>query len=92
MPHAFASSPVLTAASLEEASRTIGKTTRILVAAAKATQEEEEEELAVDMGKLSMTERKIKEMEEQTRILKLEKELDRARQRLANTRRESYAS
>lgn len=77
---------------LEAASRTIGKTTRILVAAAKATQEEEEEDLAVDIAKMSMTERKIKEMEEQTRILKLEKELERARQRLARTRKESYAS
>mmetsp|Transcript_20496 Transcript_20496/g.78571 ORF Transcript_20496/g.78571 Transcript_20496/m.78571 type:complete len:818 (-) Transcript_20496:50-2503(-) len=76
---------------LEEASKTIGRTTRLLVAAAKATQEEEEE-LAEDLSKLSMTEKKIKEMEEQTRILKLEKELERARQRLALTRKQAYSS
>lgn len=77
---------------MEEASKAVTQATRMLLAAARnagqaefgAIQEPE------DISKLSITEFKVKEMEKQTNILKLEKELELARFSLAHLRKSQY--
>ncbi len=62
---------------------------RMLVAAAKAASVRKEEEVA-EFAMLSDMQRKVKEMEIQTDILKIEKELDAARRRLFTIRKQQY--
>eukprot|EP01096_Ripella_sp_DP13-Kostka_P006389 TRINITY_DN2290_c0_g1_i1.p1 TRINITY_DN2290_c0_g1~~TRINITY_DN2290_c0_g1_i1.p1 ORF type:complete len:857 (-),score=487.74 TRINITY_DN2290_c0_g1_i1:53-2593(-) len=81
---------------LEKASQAVAKATRMLVEAARAGSQaasdaEIEEQLSAEMSQLSMTQYKIKEMEQQTRILKLEREIETERKRLAKMRESQYS-
>jgi len=74
---------------LEEASSSVAAATQALVAAAKALQKKDDDEAPViTSGGLAGS--KIQEMEQQMRILRLEKDLDSARKRLANIRKQEY--
>lgn len=61
----------------------------MLVAAAKAAAQRKTEDVQ-EYGLLSDTQRKVKEMEIQTDILKIEKELENARKRLFTVRKQQY--
>jgi len=68
----------------------------MLVDAARAgshavSEAEMEEQLSLEMSQLSLTQYKIKEMEQQTRILKLEKDLEVERKRLNKMRESQYS-
>ncbi len=68
----------------------------MLVDAARAgsqavSEAEMEEQLSLEMSHLSLTQYKIKEMEQQTRILKLEKDLEVERKRLNKMREGQYS-
>ena len=76
---------------LEDASKSVTQATRLLLAAARTAgnidlhvQEPE------DLSKLTITEFKVKEMEQQTQILKLEKQLELARFGLSKIRKSQY--
>eukprot|EP01119_Soliformovum_irregulare_P007050 TRINITY_DN19455_c0_g1_i1.p1 TRINITY_DN19455_c0_g1~~TRINITY_DN19455_c0_g1_i1.p1 ORF type:complete len:981 (-),score=386.73 TRINITY_DN19455_c0_g1_i1:40-2982(-) len=74
---------------LNAAAKAVTQATTQLVAAAKTTFQEEEETLS-GVGAVGGFQHKVKEMEIQTDILKLEKELENARNRLANLRKGQY--
>lgn len=77
---------------LESASKAVTQATRNLVIAAQTEVKREvvEEDARASIRGLSLTEVKIKEMEQQARILKLEKELEMSRVRLASMRKSQY--
>lgn len=75
---------------LESAARHVSKATKVLVNAAQSGINIEEEEHEDDGAPMTMTEMKIREMDMQTTILRIEKELQLARQNLANFRKKSY--
>jgi hypothetical protein len=62
----------------------------MLVAAAKAASARKEEELT-EFTMLSDMQRKVKEMEIQTEILRIEKDLEFARKKLFTVRKQQYA-
>jgi len=77
---------------LEAASKAVTQATRTLTLAAQTEikQETVEEETRASLDGLSLTEVKIREMEQQAQILKLEKELEMSRIRLASMRKAQY--
>ncbi|KAI9138546.1 ANTH domain-containing protein [Paraphysoderma sedebokerense] len=79
---------------LEHAAKVVLDATKALVRAANeaAAKKRREKEEAIDFGKLSIHELKTQEMEQQVKILKLEKDLVDARSRLADMRKTSYHS
>jgi len=78
---------------LREASSKVTAATQQLVSAAKqaAAWEEEQSKVTGD-AKFTLAETKIQEMEKQMQILRLEKELEKARQALGTMRKKEYES
>merc|ERR1711879_976913 len=78
--------------SLEAASKAVSQATRTLVMAAQTEVKREtvEEDTRASLNGLSLTEVKIREMEQQAEILKLEKQLETSRVRLASMRKAQY--
>jgi len=74
---------------LNSAAKAVTQATTQLVAAAKTTFQDEPEQ-NISVGAVGGFQHKVKEMEIQTDILKLEKELENARNRLANLRKGQY--
>lgn len=62
----------------------------VIAAQTEVKREVVEEDTRASIKGLSLTEVKIKEMEQQARILKLEKELEMSRVRLASMRKAQY--
>ena len=82
-----------TQSNLESASKAVSEATKsLLVAPAKeaALRKMEEESNKVDMSKMSVGAMKRQDMEQQVRILTLEKELTNARRTLADMRKLNY--
>merc|ERR1712137_1015691 len=77
---------------LEAASKAVSQATRTLVIAAQTEVKAEtvEEDTRARLTGLSLTEVTIKEMEQQAEILKLEKQLELSRLRLASMRKAQY--
>jgi huntingtin-interacting protein 1-related protein len=76
---------------LEEAAVAVREATKLLVKAAKDAAKLVSEQVARDeIGKMGQHEMKIKEMEQQVKILELEKELSQARFKLGEIRKSSY--
>jgi talin len=75
---------------LTQAAKSVATSTGKFLVAARRAGEEEEEQKAEDEGGVSEHGSKIKEFEEQMKILKLEKELMSARKNLGNIRRTAY--
>jgi len=75
---------------LEMASVAVRKATQALVKAAKEASKKTEEDAFADIKNMTYHELKVKEMEQQVKILKLERDLNTARQRLAEMRRATY--
>lgn len=77
---------------LEAASKAVSQATRTLVMAAQTEVKAEtvEEDTRAKLDGLSLTEVKIKEMEQQAEILKLEKQLETSRLCLASMRKAQY--
>jgi hypothetical protein len=75
---------------LEMASVAVRKATQALVKAAKEASKKSEEDNFADIRNMAYHELKVKEMEQQVLILELERELNTARQRLAEMRRATY--
>jgi hypothetical protein len=69
----------------------VSHATSLLVAAARAASVQEDEEEVVDYSKMSATGFKVKEMEQQMMVLRLEKDLQKARKGLAEMRKSEYA-
>lgn len=78
---------------LKEAASKVKKATDSLVGAAKAAAkwEEERESLQQKNEKYTLADTKIQEMEKQMEILRLEKELEKARKAVTNMRKNEYA-
>eukprot|EP01113_Clastostelium_recurvatum_P033497 TRINITY_DN4425_c0_g1_i1.p1 TRINITY_DN4425_c0_g1~~TRINITY_DN4425_c0_g1_i1.p1 ORF type:complete len:657 (+),score=216.76 TRINITY_DN4425_c0_g1_i1:108-2078(+) len=76
---------------LTTAAKSVSQATALLLAAAKAAAAKDEDDMEADYAKLSVTGYKVKEMEQQMLILRLEKELQKARNSLANMRKAEYA-
>jgi hypothetical protein len=74
-----------------EMNRAVQSATQMLVVAAKALMSLVDEPAVIDYSKLSVTQFKVKEMEQQTKILKLEKEIQRAQKALFDMRKAHYA-
>jgi len=80
-----------TQSNLEGASKAVSDATKLLVAAAKeAALKKLEENDKMDLTKMSMGQVKRADMEQQVKILTLEKELTNARRKLADMRKASY--
>lgn len=78
---------------LETASVAVREAVKLLVKAAKdASKRNAEERVLQDLKTLSPHEYKVQEMEQQVRILELEKNLSIARQKLSEMRRQGYQS
>merc|ERR1712000_700066 len=79
---------------LEAAAKAVSQATRTMMLATQSSTEVKkevvEEETRVALDGLSLTEVKIREMEQQANILKLEKELELSRLRLASMRKSEY--
>ncbi|ORX52152.1 hypothetical protein BCR36DRAFT_403914 [Piromyces finnis] len=75
---------------LEMASVAVRKATQALVKAAKEASKKSEEDNFADIRNMAYHELKVKEMEQQVLILELERDLNTARQRLAEMRRATY--
>eukprot|EP01095_Lingulamoeba_sp_RSL-Kostka_P014843 TRINITY_DN6629_c0_g1_i1.p1 TRINITY_DN6629_c0_g1~~TRINITY_DN6629_c0_g1_i1.p1 ORF type:complete len:181 (-),score=80.75 TRINITY_DN6629_c0_g1_i1:91-633(-) len=79
---------------LENASKSVTKATSILVNAVKTITESSkkviQQNISSELQQLTKTESKIKEMEEQVNILRLEKELETSRIKLAQIRKSNY--
>jgi hypothetical protein len=76
---------------LEEASKEVTNASKALVKAVKAIAAKQlKDKEALDYSKFAAHEFKVKEMEKQVEILKLEKELTNAREQLAEMRKFSY--
>ena len=80
-----------TQAGLNAAAKAVQNATAMLVAAAKALMKLVDDSSKIDYSRLSVHQFKVKEMEQQTLILKLEKEVDRARKELFRMRKEYYS-
>jgi hypothetical protein len=77
---------------LEEAAVAVREATKMLVKAARDAAKLQAEEMArEEIGKMGRHEMKIKEMEQQVKILELEKELSQARFKLGEIRKAGYA-
>lgn len=76
---------------LSQAARSVSHATSLLVAAARAAAMQEEAEEHTDYSKMSATGFKVKEMEQQMKVLRLEKELQKARNGLLDMRKQEYA-
>ncbi|KYR02947.1 I/LWEQ domain-containing protein [Tieghemostelium lacteum] len=75
---------------LTNAAKHVSNATALLVAAAKAVAAKVASEEEIDFEKLSVTAFKVKEMEQQMSILRLEKELETARKGLSVIRKTQY--
>jgi talin len=75
---------------LKEASGRVTAATTMLVNAAKAAAQWEEEKISQEDTNFNLAEGKIKEMEQQMEILRLEKELEKARGQLGTMRKKEY--
>eukprot|EP00842_Homolaphlyctis_polyrhiza_P003853 jgi/Hompol1/4469/HPOL_007123-RA len=76
---------------LEEAALAVREATKLLVKAAKdASKMSAEQRARAEVGKMTKHEAKVKEMEQQVRILELEKDLQTARYRLGEMRKAGY--
>ncbi|KAJ3333100.1 sla2 Src-like adaptor 2 [Blyttiomyces sp. JEL0837] len=76
---------------LEDAAVAVREATKLLVKAARDAAKLRSEQLArEEIGKMGRHEMKIKEMEQQVRILELEKELGQARYKLGEIRKQGY--
>lgn len=76
---------------LEAASSAVRDAVKLLVKAAKeASKRNAEEQVIDDLKKMGPHEYKVKEMEQQVRILELEKDLMMSRQRLGEMRKRAY--
>ncbi|KAJ3135187.1 sla2 Src-like adaptor 2 [Physocladia obscura] len=77
---------------LEDAAVAVREATKLLVKAARDASKMRSEQLARDeIGAMGRHEMKIKEMEQQVKILELEKELNQARFKLGEIRKQGYA-
>ncbi|KAJ3116384.1 sla2 Src-like adaptor 2 [Phlyctochytrium bullatum] len=77
---------------LEDAAVAVREATKLLVKAARdAAKLRAEEQARDEIGRMGRHEMKIKEMEQQVRILELEKELNQARYKLGEIRKQGYA-
>eukprot|EP00026_Physarum_polycephalum_P001759 Phypoly_transcript_01761.p1 GENE.Phypoly_transcript_01761~~Phypoly_transcript_01761.p1 ORF type:complete len:997 (+),score=299.16 Phypoly_transcript_01761:86-3076(+) len=76
---------------LSSAARSVSHATSLLVAAARAASIQDEESEVIDYSKMSATGFKVKEMEQQMMVLRLEKDLQKARKGLAEMRKSEYA-
>ncbi|KYR00680.1 filopodin [Tieghemostelium lacteum] len=76
--------------SLSQAAKAVAAATSELVAAAKAASAFEEQQIEEDNQEFNFTGSKVKELEQQVKILKLEKELEMARKQMLNTRKQNY--
>ncbi|KAI8853089.1 I/LWEQ domain-containing protein [Chytridium lagenaria] len=77
---------------LEDAAIAVREATKLLVKAARdAAKLKAEEQARDEIGKMGRHEMKIKEMEQQVKILELEKELNQARYKLGEIRKQGYA-
>jgi len=80
--------------SLSAAAKSVSAATSQLLSAAgqvaKFTEQEEEEEAATNAFNFGSIGGKAKELEQQTLILKLEKELEKERKRMLNMRKQKY--
>jgi len=76
---------------LSVSAKAVSHATSLLVAAARAAAAKDEKEEEEDYSKLSATGYKVKEMEQTMQILRLEKELERARKGLLAMRKSEYA-
>lgn len=80
---------------LEGAARSVTDATKLLVKAAdqmRSSKQSSSDTKNIDLSKLSVTEFKKTEMEQQVRILTLGKQLEDARRQLADMRRQAYHS
>eukprot|EP01098_Paradermamoeba_levis_P013945 TRINITY_DN650_c0_g1_i1.p1 TRINITY_DN650_c0_g1~~TRINITY_DN650_c0_g1_i1.p1 ORF type:complete len:133 (-),score=70.66 TRINITY_DN650_c0_g1_i1:107-505(-) len=77
---------------LSEASKTVAMATNALMNAAKTAMERQEaaKQQEIEAKGFTMTEDKIREMEQQAKILKLEKELQDARKSMLEGRKKVY--
>ncbi|KAN0000816.1 hypothetical protein ACTFIZ_001260 [Dictyostelium cf. discoideum] len=75
---------------LSNAAKSVSNATNLLVAAAKAVAAKVASEEDIDFDKLTVTGYKVKEMEQQMAILRLEKELEVARKGLSVIRKKQY--
>ncbi|KAJ3071050.1 sla2 Src-like adaptor 2 [Rhizoclosmatium hyalinum] len=79
-------------AKLEDAAVAVREATKLLVKAARDASKMRSEQLArEEIGHMGRHEIKIKEMEQQVKILELEKELNQARYKLGEIRKQGYA-
>ncbi|KAJ3417166.1 sla2 Src-like adaptor 2 [Chytridiales sp. JEL 0842] len=77
---------------LEEAAVAVREATKLLVKAARdAAKLKAEESAREEIGKIGRHEMKIREMEQQVKILELEKELSQARYKLGELRKAGYS-
>lgn len=76
---------------LSNAARSVSHATSLLVAAARAASIQDEEVEVTDYSKMSATGFKVKEMEQQMMVLRLEKDLQKARKGLSEMRKQEYA-
>lgn len=77
---------------LEDAAVAVREATKLLVKAARdAAKLNAEKSAREEIGRLSRHEIKIKEIQQQVKILELEKELNQARYKLGEIRKQSYA-
>ncbi|KAI8616014.1 cytoskeleton assembly control protein SLA2 [Chytriomyces sp. MP71] len=78
-------------AKLEDAAVAVREATKLLVKAARDASKMRAEQMARnEIGHLGRHEMKIKEMEQQVKILELEKELNQARYKLGEIRKQGY--
>lgn len=75
---------------MEEAAKAIANATSLLVNAAKNAKREENNQKQLDVGSLTQHQRKIKKMELQTAILKMEKEMQQVQNELYSIQKAEY--
>ncbi|KAM9970706.1 hypothetical protein ACTFIR_002570 [Dictyostelium discoideum] len=75
---------------LSTAARQVASATSDLVAAAKAATIFDEQQQEEEQEQFNFTGSKVKELEQQMKILKLEKELETARRQMLNSRKQNY--
>lgn len=75
---------------LTVAAKSVSHATSLLVAAARAASIQDEEIESTDYSKMSATGFKVKEMEQQMLVLRLEKDLQKARKGLSEMRKQEY--
>eukprot|EP01132_Coremiostelium_polycephalum_P010257 gene10257-12581_t len=77
-------------AALTAAAKSVAAATSELVSAAKAATALEEQQIEEEQQEFNFTGSKVKELEQQMKILRLEKELETARKQMLNSRKQNY--